>query len=200
MRVKLQTWITETALKVPADLKYGKAGVEQAIFVRDTLSHIIGWGLHYKVVRNNIHVVSQHRSKSVPLPVYEIAREDLGLKFYLRGNFYNWKLSVESKFPIKVDLTGLCYTSPPLDEKYTGNILHPVYFEGFPEDKIYDYYDTSDKTKFSMELGEQDLYTVLFLIMRSVGAVQPYVWHTPESHKAKMEADRIEDDKYRDLR
>jgi hypothetical protein len=161
----------------------------QIMFVRDDLCGLVSWGRRGPRIR--AHVISTHTSKSIALPVYRLARPDLGLELYLRDNFYNWKLSVVSTQPIVADFSGLFHTTPPIDPKYTGDPLHSVYFEGFPKELVFGYYEPSDKRRWSAEIhGDQALWATLFLLMRSVGAVQPSRWNTPETHKAEMEADR----------
>jgi hypothetical protein len=147
----------------------------------------MGAGLIYQEKQTIANVISTHRSKSITLPVVEVSRPDLGLRFTLRENFYNFKLSVLSERPVEVDFTGLFHTIPPVDKSYTGDELSPVYFEGFPEDRIYRYY-SEDHKKFSAEIwGDQMMWTTVFLIMRWAGAVKPAVWHTRESHRAEMD-------------
>jgi len=125
----------------------------------------------------NTTVISTHTSKSIVLPVYQIERADTGLKLILRGNFHDWKLSVISDTPINVDLSGLCHTTPPVDPAYTGNPLAPIYFQGFPRDLIFDYYDNGYKKKWSAEFWDDSLLTVaLFLISRAVGIRRAFTW------------------------
>src|SRR6185369_7381601 len=93
--------------------------------------------------------------KSVKLPVYQLSRPDLGLRLILRGNFHDWKLSVISNKPIAADFTGLFRTTPPTHPKYHGNELASCYFEGFPEELVFGYYEPSDKCQWSAAIGGQ---------------------------------------------
>jgi hypothetical protein len=94
-------------------------------------------------------------------------------------------MSVISASEINVDFTGLFYTVPPMDPSYTGDQLASCCFEGFPHELIYGYFEPSDKKKFSAEIsGNHTLWTVMFLMMRSFGAIKPCTWHTRESHRA----------------
>lgn len=174
----------------PADEMLWRGGaIEQITFVRDSLNALVQSGIDYEDA-NDVMVISTHRSKSIALPVYELARPDLGVRLILRDNFYNWKLSVISERPVAVDLSGLCYTSPPVDPEYTGDKLNPVYFEGFPESLVFGYYE-SDHRRFSAELyGREGAWTAVFLIMRAVGAVKPVAYYTRAQHRAELDASK----------
>ena len=147
MNQDLQEWMN--AQMVGDDMLWKGAWGRQLSFARDSLASLVGVGLKYEERKKIATVISEHRSKSIMLPVYCLTREDLGLKLILRDNFYNWKLSVISEVPIEADFAGLFQTSPPVEPEYTGDPLHPVYFEGFPNDLIFSYYDKSDKKKWS---------------------------------------------------
>ena len=124
---------------------------------------------------DHIHVISDHTSKSIKLPVYLC--DAIEIKFVLRNNFYNWKLSVISPEPLNINFDGLFMTDPPIDKEYTGDPLHPVYFEGFPEDLIFGYYQGSDKKRWSAEIQNNYLlWTTIFLVMRGAGIVVPQRW------------------------
>jgi len=187
MREPLQAWIS--AQLVPDEMLWKGSWGRQVQYVRDTLVSLVAAGLYYEDRQDIAWVISTHRSKSIILPVYQLERPDLGLTLILRDNFYNWKLSVISREPITADFSGLFHTTPPIDPKYTGDSLHPVYFEGFPEDLIFGYYE-ANKQKFSAEIWSNEyLYTTLFLLMRQLGAIKPAVWHTEASHKAMLDAE-----------
>jgi hypothetical protein len=200
MKIKLQDWIHAHIQAVGDEMLWKGAFGDQIYFVRDRLAPVVGVGLEREYDErcgDIVYVISTHQSKSITLPVYEIVREDLGLKIVLRDNFYNWKMSVISDKPVEADFTGLFITSPPTESKYTGDHLHPVYFEGFPGDLIFGYYDTSDKKKWSAEIGDSyDLMTVVFLIMRSLGAIKPAVYYTEASHTEMLKKDKEKFDRW----
>ncbi|MCK9567652.1 hypothetical protein M0R72_01720 [Candidatus Pacearchaeota archaeon] len=171
--------------------------LKQVHFIRDNIARLFWAGISYYDIprcpppredcRETAIVISEHTSKSVRLPVYSFERKDIWLRLTLRYNFYNWKLSVESQSPILADFSGLFFTTPPVEPEYTGNELHPVYFEGFPEDRIFGYYE-NDHCKFSAEIGSHEkLWTAIFLIMRDLGKIKPYVWNTQESHRKALD-------------
>lgn len=171
----------------------------QVHFIRDDIARLFLAGISYYDIprcppprddcRETAIVISEHTSKSVRLPVYSFERKDIGLRLTLRYNYYNWKLSVESQLPINADFSGLFFTNPPVEPEYTGNQLSPVYFEGFPQDRIFGYYE-NDHCKFSAEIiSNEQLWTVIFLIMRDLGQIKPYIWHTKESHRKALDED-----------
>ena len=97
-------------------------------------------------------------------------------------------MSVISDAPIEADFSRLFHTTPPVEPDYTGDPLHPVYFEGFPRNLIYGYYGKSDKKTWSAEIhGREALWTSIYLIMASLGDLKPLQWHTKESHQAELE-------------
>ena len=185
---KLQKWIS--AQVVDDKMRWKGPFGEQMAFIRDQIVPLMGAGLIYYEKQEIADVISTHTSKSIVLPVVEVTRKDLGLRFTMRENFYNWKLSVLSEKPIEADFTGLFHTTPPIDKDYTGDPLAGVYFEGFPKDRIFRYY-SEDKRKFSAEIwGDQPMWTAVLLIMRSVGAIKPLAWNTSETHKKEMADER----------
>lgn len=190
----LQEWISSQV--VADEMRWKGAFGAQMMFMRDTLRPLIGAGLSWRKKQHIAHVISTHRSKSIVLPVVEYRRPDLGLRFVVRENFYNWKLSVVSKEPIDADFDGLFRTTPPIDREYTGNPLSPVYFEGFPAALIFDYHHhpgSTIPTQWSAEIwGDQPMWTTIFLIMRSLGVLKPGEWHTRETHRAEMDREKIE--------
>lgn len=171
---KLQAWINKQA--VDDDMLWKGAFGHQLSFVRDHIVWLVGTGLELEQREQLTDIISTHRSKSITLPVYSFSRPDLGLRLIARENFYNWKLSVISEKPIEADFTPLFHTLPPTDPSYTGNPLSPCYFEGFPDDLIFDYY-TKNPRKWSAEIwGYYPFWTTIFLIMKSVGAIKPLEW------------------------
>jgi hypothetical protein len=185
MKQGLQDWFNAN-YDIDAKLIYTNAGASQISWVRDQLATTFSTGLGHQACHDETaFVVSTHTSKSVRLPVYLLERP--GLKLYLRGNFYDWKLSVDSDKEINANFDGLFQTGPPVEPEYTGDPLHQVYFEGFSPDWIYDYYERSNKKRFSAELWNQSsLWTAAFLILRDLGHIQAMRWNTRASHSAML--------------
>lgn len=164
MRERLQPWLE--ANKPEDELIYKAGPGDQAALVR-RLARLVGRGLPYETICTDVvWVISTHRSKSVTLPVFEVARPDGSLRLVLRDNFYNWKLSVISEVPIDLDPEGLFAASKAEDPC---GYLSPVYFEGFPDDLIFSYY-ADDKRRWSAEIqGNNALWAVVFLVCREAG-------------------------------
>jgi|SRR5579885_1947175 len=165
--VRLSDWWRQNT--IDDDLLWKNSASEQMIFVRDYLRNLVATGIVDRETRLGItQVIGTHVSKSITLPVYSLERPDLGIRFVLRDNFYNWKLSVISEKPVEADFTGLFVTSK---EKDTCNYLASCYFEGFPSDLIFGHYDESDKRKWSAEVTTNyQVYTTVFLCMQAIGA------------------------------
>lgn len=180
----LQDWISE---HVAADEMLWKgAWGHQMSFLRGSLRYVAGTGLDWDETKQIAKVISSHYSKSISLPVVEYSRPDLGLRMIVRNNFYNWKLSVISELPIDADFDGLFHTTPPTDPEYTGEPLASCYFEGFPSSLVFGYY-SQDKQRFSAEIGsDEQLWTVMFLIMRSLGAAKPFKWSEKKTHSQEL--------------
>ena len=175
MKTPLQEWF-KAHLDQDPKLRWLDAMKSQVVYVRDDLAYLVGGNRE-----DTAFAIGEHRSKSVVLPVYLLERADIGLQFYLRNNFYNWKLSVVSERPTEADFSGLFMTEPPPDPTYTGDPLRAVYFEGFPRELVFGYYGPSDKRRWSAEIGgDSRLWTTLFLIMRSIGAIEPRKWNRRE--------------------
>lgn len=172
MRTPLQQWAN--ANKPDENLNYKGGYWSQIMFVRDRLAPLVSIGLSFEEFQDKAaFVISTHRSKSVTLPVYLLEPPGKGIKFVLRDNFYNWKVSVISERPVKVDPLMLFQADPPDDPSWSGDVLASCYFEGFPGDLIFGYYNQSDKKQFSVEIGgDYDLYVFIRECMRSLEQVR----------------------------
>lgn len=172
MKERLNDWWSNN--EPDENLIYKSGLEEQCIFVRDILMQrmfikIASDYLKYKPFsdeRSEIYhsfvpsVIGTHYSKSVKLPVMEMDLSKIGLKVILRYNFYDWCISVESEKDVDCDFMGLV-----TDQK--------GYFEGFPQDRIYDTYSENNKKKFSICLNDKyDVYTFMFLLKNWVTANQ----------------------------
>lgn len=173
MKELLDEW--SSRYKLDDNLRWKGASETQILFARYHLGGLFKAGLREDQREGVSFVIGTHTSKSCLLPVYSFERE--GLRLVARENFFNWKFSVISDRPIEADFSGLFHTSPPVDLDYTGDPLAPVYFEGFPSDLIFGYYDDSDKRTWSAEIwGDQPAWASLYLIMRALGHIRPLEW------------------------
>jgi hypothetical protein len=178
MKVPLQYWFVNNIQR--DDLRYKRAPEDQIAFVQDVLVPLFHQS-HKKDSLRRAFVISTHTSKSTKLPVYLLERD--GLKVILRCNYHDWKVSVISATPIEANFLTLFHTTPPIDPEYTGNELHPVYFEGFPQNLIFGYYE-ENKCKWSAKIRhEYDVYTMLHILLTSLGFIKPRKWHTRQDHE-----------------
>lgn len=177
----LQKWISEN---LPNDeLLWKGPMLKQVNWVRDRLVGLVSAGLDERI---QVQVISTHMSKSCHLPVYQLLRRDLGLEIVLRSNFHDWKMSVISEDSINADFGGLFHTMSPIEPDYTGDPLCSVYFEGFPQDRIFGYLDEGVRKRWSAEIyGNESLWTAIWLILKNLGAIKPLVWITREAHMKK---------------
>lgn len=193
VRDPLQIWFDRwTAANATSPAYFRDGASAQIVFVRDELAELIWRDVPYAErasegdPQSNCkvtgYVIGEHRSLGVRLPIYLFARADLGIQFVMRGNGTDWRLSVMSERPTESDLFPyLFHTTPPIEPEYTGNQLAAAYFKGFPTDCIFGYH-CEDPRRWSACLDQPSLWTVIFLCMRSAGAIQPKAWRTREAH------------------
>ena len=176
MKEHLQAWYLKWLDENKnTDLMYVDRGqhgpyLEQVHFIRDTIASLVFRGeelptfevelsseKHPIQYRVSAYVVGEHTSKSVRLPVFMFEREDLGVRFVIRYNFYDWNISIETLEDIPADiLDGF-----NLDTTY-------CFFQGFPAEYRFKGYNENN-SKFSMCVGNSyELYTLIWLIMRWV--------------------------------
>lgn len=151
---------------------------EQAKFVNEVLASLMcsdldpDKGDNLKRYENLAQVISTHHAWSKTYPVYSLHREDKGIRIILR-RATDWKMSViiDRSDVRPIDLSCLCRTTAPTraQKNYGGNELNSVYFEGFPSDLVFGYYE-QNRRKFSLMLGSDfAVWTAMFLILSSVG-------------------------------
>lgn len=153
----LQEWFEKNT--PGEDLIYKNGLWTQVQIVRDVIPSILARSYEeYIGVRQQLHVISTHRSKSVLLPVFELNWN--GYRFIMRYNFYDWKVSVRT--PVR-DLAGIdadFMNLFKLDER-----INLVYCEGFKEDWVYGPY-SEDKRKFTCEISDNSKLFTFFWILK----------------------------------
>lgn len=187
MREHLQPWY-DRWLKEHADtnLIYAKGGqgsahLRQVHFVRNHLAEIV-WedvpflrraqALPRHDCRETAFVVGEHTSKSVRLPVYSIERPDLGIRFVLRENFYDWNVSVVSETDVTTDLRGFELDYPEDDRNRfpngftAGKAWGYCFFQGFPVELQFGPYSESKRRFSTFMATDYEVSTFVFLIMR----------------------------------
>lgn len=191
MKTPLSHWIRDLAIK--DEMLWKSSAADQVAMFRDVISRLVGVGTgeRYEELPPGAFVIATHRSKSIDLPVVSFERPDIGLRFVVRDNFYNFKLSVISECPINCDAFQFLFkTQPPREPDYTGGHLDSCYFEGFPGDLIFGYYG-ANRARWSAEIhGQNALWTTIFLCMQASGALRPLVYRTREEHLAELAASR----------
>ena len=148
-------------------LIYGKGCHDQIYFVRNVICGSLFFEKEYPnvkaftdewdnaLVENEPKVISTHCSKSVILPVMEIDLKSVGVKIFLRNNFHDWCISIESEKDINCDFKGLV-----TDRK--------GYFEGLTG-KVYCKYSENNKKKFSVVLNnDYEVFTFMWLLRDSL--------------------------------
>lgn len=144
---KLQAWFMNNRAK--DEMIYKGAAEDQIMFIRDEPYYL------FKDRLVETCAVGTHRSKSIDLPVYQLSFID-GTVLTLRGNFHDWKISVES--PIDLHFPTSLFSG------YGTTIISTIYCEGFSDDQVFGPYSES-KRKFTVELyDKQQVYTFLFLL------------------------------------
>lgn len=94
-------------------------------------------------------VVSTHTSKSIRLPVVEAwltVRDRHAARIVLRGNFYDWKVSVDARAPAYLDSEGLFDV---------GREFSSCYCEGFPDGDVFGGY-RAPSSRFTIEIADGD--------------------------------------------
>lgn len=172
MKQELQAWYdlwlqehADTNLIYVPKNSLGEPYLQQVHFVRDRLAYLVWRDVPYQNLPNGVEredvkalvqVVGEHRSKSVRLPVYQLCRPDLGIRFVLRDNYHDWNVSVISERAI------------PEERGFEFNSDY-LFFQGFPDADQFQGYGHVSHRKFSFSTtGEHDLYAQIGLIMRNV--------------------------------
>ena len=104
-------------------------------------------------------IIGTHTSRSCVLPVVRIKPIGVGFTAWLRGNFYNWMVSIETTDGAEVDIDHGTLFDP--------NAKHAAcYCEGFPSDAVFGSY-ASNRARFTVCLGsEYAVFTMLHLVSR----------------------------------
>lgn len=142
-------WARKTGDTKDNDKIYQSAASNQFCFIRDS----VGSGLGFE----SGGVIATHYSKSIELPVYLL--EYKGLQIILRNNFYDWKVSVNSPFPLVL----------PEDIIRTENEkINPIYCEGFSPEWVFGMYKENNQ-QFTLEIGsDYFLFTLIYFMKNQV--------------------------------
>jgi hypothetical protein len=145
--MKLQDWMREN--QITSDMLWKSSDQNQLYFMGRKIAPMCNQN-------GDIEVISTHRSKSIDLPVYDISIGTM-VRFIVRDNFYNWKVSGKSEVDLGIDFKGL------IDENKR---ISACYCEGFPEDLVFGPYN-DNKRAFTVDLPNQyTVYVFFWLITR----------------------------------
>jgi hypothetical protein len=170
MNEPLQQWITANH---PADeMIYKSAWSDQVCFIRDKIpSFLVNRNVNtykeYQTIRENITVISTHTSKSIELPVYCIKAN--GDTFIIRGNFHDWKVSVETHEIHKMDWQKLGIVHNIESQ------VHQVYCEGFKPEWVYKPY-ADNKWKYTIEIQDRFQLKMFFWFLQNHKLIKGGIW------------------------
>ena len=152
---RLQKWANAHA---PDEKMLWKSAYwDQIIFIRDSISGLLS--RTYKEYKDLVDVTNTHRSKSIECPVYFIDLKRENVKIWMRYNYYDWNISIESEKPINCDFIGTFN-----DESGYGY----CFCQGM-EDKKFGMYKDNNR-KFTVCIGsDYDLYTFFRVLRNHLG-------------------------------
>jgi len=131
----------------------------QIKFIRDVLSQLFYPGSYEEWEANPVHVVGEHTSKSIKMPVFSILVPGI-VEVRLRYNCFNWVVSVKSEEPVNIDFLDL------FDAEAKQEL---VYAEGFEARWVFPPFSVDDQ-EFSFSVGsDYILYTFCWMLTRQLG-------------------------------
>lgn len=156
--VTLEEWRTSN---IPnTNFSFADGCIDQVNFIRNKIIGLLALSYEeFEVLRSNIQVISTHTSKSVILPVYQISLQDGMVIITMRNNFYDWKVSIDSKQEIETDFMEIFDPT----EKISG-----CFCEGFPKHLVFGSYE-ENKSQFTCEIGnDYELYMFFYILARQM--------------------------------
>lgn len=154
MNQLLNEWLEQNQ---PSDeMGWKEAFWNQVNFVRTNLASILA--RNYKEYRSLVKVAGIHTSKSIVCPVYYIRLEKEGVDIWMRYNFFNWNVSIQSDVLIDCDFLGTAN-----DESYGY-----CFCEGMEQWKFGKIKDS--KSKFTVCIRDHyDCYTFFRVLRKYLG-------------------------------
>lgn len=150
MKQLLLSWLRND--EVDDKMIYKNAAERQEIFMRDNVG--------VSLLEAPVFVISEHRSKSITLPVYGFTMRN-GIKVICRDNFYNWKVSVQ--LPRCREYGDIVVPRDLVSGGYREDVAD-CYFEGFKNEWVFPAFDPDNdkQLNFSVEVSDDyRLYTLL---------------------------------------
>lgn len=152
---RLQKWFNDN--QPDDEMLWKKSFQDQVMFVRDQVASVLSRS--YQEYTDLVDVYSTHYSKSICCPVYFIDLKKDGVKIWMRYNFYDWNISVESEKPLDCDF---------LDTFDDEHGYGYCYCQGM-EDKKFGRYRDNNK-KFTVCIGGKfDVYTFCRVLRKHLG-------------------------------
>jgi hypothetical protein len=127
---RLQKWANDNA--PPEEMYWKNAYWSQIIFVRDRVAGTLA--RTYEEYKDFVGVDGTHTSKSIKCPVYKIdlkvpkfGDKDKIVQIWMRYNYYNWNISIDSEVPLTCDFLntfndesgyGYCFCEGMQDKKF----------------------------------------------------------------------------------
>lgn len=147
---KLQEWANNNSPS--KEMLWHGSFWNQIVFVRDYLARILSFT--YEQYRDLVYVDGEHTSKSIKCPVYFIQLADM--KIWMRYNFYNWNISIDSNIPIDCDFLDIFHKN-----------LDYCFCEGMADKKFSAYDKETNNKKFTICIGEDyGLYTFFWILKK----------------------------------
>lgn len=154
--INLRDWaVKETDLDGNKDLNSGFW--KQILFVRDDIEYLF--------IRDSsercelVRVYNAHNSKGAKLPVYQINLPQDGITIWMRDNWYDWNISIQSERPITCDFIGL------FDDEYG----YPYCFCQGMEDKKFGMYKENNKEFTICITSNYDVYCFFRILKHFLG-------------------------------
>lgn len=150
----IQEWIE--ANPIQENMRYRGYAEVQLLFVRDRLTGLLLNDISYDSREQILRVISTHTSRSITLPVYKFNLKSLfGLDIILRDNFHDWKVSIDSLYPIPCNFMNLFDEQKEID---------PSSCEGFPKEYIFGSFKKNSR-QFTIEISDHyKLHTFMWIL------------------------------------
>lgn len=154
-REPLLKWMREHAAKIPTDLAYREAALDQMLFFRDKIAVLF---LAADAKREDYEqfskIESWHISKSVTLPVYFVSTDEITV--VARDNFYNWNVTIRASVHLVIP-----------DYFQIDHLENYLFFEGMEQWRCGPYRDNNAEFSFAV-YSKYDLYAIMRCISSQV--------------------------------
>lgn len=143
--------------------------------VFDKLSRLVGFGVPDP--SQVAWVISEHYLRGEMRPVVLFERFDLGIVFFVRHNSLDWLLSVSCAQSLSSDRFAYLFRCSPPPPGPGADPLHAAYFEGFPKDFIFGYYENNHRMWSARISQPEALWMTIFECMVLVDGLSPaHAW------------------------